>query len=101
MAVMKQIAIIIKAFLRPFLFLSKTIIPRPELTNNPANKAPKERVPSANNLVIKRLDAQFGINPMIEANNGVRYLLEFKKETNLSSPTKPIIKPITKLITST
>ena len=88
MAVMKQIAIIIKAFLRPFLFLSKTIIPRPELTNNPANKAPNERVPSANNLVIKRLDAQFGIKPTNAHTSGVKYVDCDKKLRMLSSPTK-------------
>ena len=98
---MKQIPIIIKARFATFLFFNRTIIPSPELTNNPAKSAPKERDPSAKSLVISKLLAQLGIRPMMEANNGVRYLLLFKNPTNLSSPMNPIINPITKLITST
>ena len=49
-----------------------TITPKPELTSRPANNAPKDNEPLTNNSVIKMLEAQLGINPTNEANNGAR-----------------------------
>ena len=89
-----------KTFLAVFMFLIKSIIPRPELTNKPANKAPNGSAPSRYNSVISKLEAQFGIRPIIEQYNGERYLLDNMKLIKFSSPTNPIIKPITKLITN-
>ena len=51
---------------------NKTITPKPELTNKPANKAPNDNEPLTNNSVIKMLEAQLGIKPTIDANNGAR-----------------------------
>ena len=99
-ATAKQIPIIKRTFLAVFMFLSKSIMPRPELTNKPANKAPNCNAPSRYNSVINKLEAQFGIKPMIEQYKGDRYLLEIIKLMKFSSPTKPIMKPITKLITN-
>ena len=98
---MKQTAIIKTALLALFLFFKSSIIPRPELTSNPASKAPNEMSSSANNFVISRLEAQLGIKPIIEANNGVKYLLEVKKVAKVSHPMKPIINPRARLITNT
>ena len=55
-----------------FLFLIKTIIPKPELTNKPAKSAPKEMEPVTYNSVINRLDAQLGIRPIMALNKGVK-----------------------------
>ena len=78
-AVEKQIAIINKIFFTLFLFFSKSIIPKPELTNNPANNAPNGIASSRNSSVISKLDEQFGIKPTIEQYNGDRYLLDLIK----------------------
>ena len=75
--------------------------PSPAFTNNPASKAPNAKLPSMNNSVRRRLDAQFGINPMTEANKGERYLFELMKAAKFSSPTNPITNPNAKLIINT
>ena len=62
----------INALLTVFLSFNKTITPKPELTNSPANNAPNDKEPSANNSEIKILEAQLGIKPMIEANKGAK-----------------------------
>ena len=87
-------------FFAVFVFLRSSIIPKPEFTNNPDSKAPNGIAPSINNSVINKLEAQFGIRPMIEQYNGERYLLDSKKFLKLSSPTKPMMNPIAKLITN-
>ena len=46
--------------------------PKPELTNKPANKAPNDNVPDKYSSVIKTLEAQFGISPIIDVNNGAK-----------------------------
>ena len=56
-------------------FFKSIIIPKPELTSNPERSAPKESEPSTKSSVINKDEAQFGIKPMIEVNNGARYLL--------------------------
>ena len=61
-----------KAFLMVFLSLNKTVIPKPELTNNPAKSAPNDKLPEINSSVIKILEAQFGIRPTIEENKGAK-----------------------------
>ena len=68
-ATKKQIRIIIQIFFALFLFLNKTIIPNPEFTNKPANKAPKDKLPSINSSLNNKEEAQLGINPIIEENN--------------------------------
>ena len=68
----KQIARIINISLMVFLFLSKIIIPRPEFTSKPANKAPNDKVLDIYNSVINILEAQLGISPMIEEYKGVK-----------------------------
>ena len=50
------------------------MMPKPELTRRPANKAPKDNVPDKYNSLTKTLEAQFGIRPIIEANKGAKYL---------------------------
>ena len=54
-----------------------------------------------NNSEIKTLEAQLGIKPIIEERIGEKYLLEVIKFAKFSSPTKPIITPINKLIANT
>lgn len=54
------------------MFFNKSIAPKPELTNRPAKSEPKEIEPPMNNSVIKILEAQLGINPIIEQYNGVK-----------------------------
>lgn len=83
------------------LFLIKTSIPKPELTSKPPHKAPKERFPPTNNSVNKSDDAQLGIKPIIQENRGDMYLFTSKNAAKLSSPTKPMIKPKTRLIIKT
>ena len=46
--------------------------PKPELTNKPANKAPKDKVPDKYSSVIKTLEAQLGIRPIIDVNKGAK-----------------------------
>ena len=60
-------------FLRFLCSLNKIMTPKPELTNNPANKAPKDNVFDKYNSVIKTLEAQLGIRPIIDVNNGAKY----------------------------
>lgn len=60
------------AFPIVFLSFNKTIKPKPELTNKPANKAPNDKLPEMNNSVIKIDEAQLGIRPIIEANKGAK-----------------------------
>ena len=56
-----------------FLYsLNKTIMPRPEFTNKPAKRAPNDNVPDRYNSVIKTLEAQFGIKPIMEVNKGAK-----------------------------
>ena len=71
-AVIKQIPTITNDLFIILFSFKRTITPNPELTNNPANKAPKERCPSANKSVIKILEAQFGINPIIDVYKGAK-----------------------------
>ena len=75
--------------------------PKPELTNKPANKAPKDKVPDKYNSVIKTLEAQFGIKPIIDVNRGAKYLLASMKLVKFSCPTQPINSPNPKLMTKT
>ena len=75
--------------------------PRPELTNKPANKAPKDKEFFKYSSVTKTLEAQFGMSPMMDVNKGARYLFVVIKPMNLSSPMKPINVPKAKLITNT
>ena len=100
-AVKKQIPNIMKTFFQVLLFLIKIIIPRPELTSSPASKAPNDKELFINNSVIKIEDAQLGINPMIEANKGAKYLLLIKKLEKFSFPTASIINPNPALIIKT
>ena len=83
------------------LFLSKIIIPKPELTNNPPSKAPNDNELDIYNSVIRMLEAQLGISPMIDENNGDKYLLVTKKLVKLSFPTASTMRPKPKLITKT
>ena len=62
-------------FFADFLFLKSISIPNPELTNNPESNAPKDKEPLMNNSVINKLEAQLGIKPIIDVNNGAKYLL--------------------------
>ena len=91
----------IKALVIVFLFLSKTIIPKPEFTNKPESKAPKGMLPFIYKEEIRTLLEQLGIKPIIEENNGVKYLLEIIKLEKFSSPTWAMIKPKDILITKT
>lgn len=75
MAIKKQINITKGMFFIDFLFLRSIIIPKPELTNNPDSKAPKDNEPLINNSVINKLEAQLGIKPIIDVNNGAKYRL--------------------------
>ena len=75
-AIKKQTRMINGIFLIAFLFLRSIIIPKPELTNNPESNAPKDNEPLINNSVINKDEAQLGINPIIEVNNGVKYLFD-------------------------
>ena len=77
------------------------MMPRPELTNNPATSAPKERLPPINSSLRRTLLAQFGISPISEPNKGAKYLFEAIKLEKFSSPTEPIIKPKEMLIIKT
>ena len=67
---------------------NNTTKPNPALTINPANVAPNEILPLIYKFVTITLDAQFGINPMIVAYSGVKYLLFCRNETKVCSPTK-------------
>ena len=80
---------------------NNTNIPNPALTNKPANKAPNDKLPSTNSSLNNKEEAQLGIKPIIEANNGAKYLFICKKLAKFSSPTNPIIKPIVRLIAKT
>ena len=59
-----------RIFLALFLFLNNIIIPKPAFTNKPDNNAPNERLPSMNSSLKSNEDAQLGIKPIIDANNG-------------------------------
>ena len=100
-AVIKQINNIQMTFFADLRLFNKTAKPNPAFTNNPANIAPNDRLPWMNNSASNKLEAQFGINPTIAENNGVKYLFINKKEENLSSPTKPIMNPKARLMTKT
>ena len=100
-AVVKQIRRIQIIFFAVFLCLNNIIIPRPAFTNNPASKAPKDKLFSINNSLNNKLEAQLGIKPIIEANSGERYLFMLIKLAKFSSPTKPIKSPNKKLIAKT
>ena len=85
-----------------FLYsLTKIMTPKPELTNKPANKAPNDKVPDKYNSVIKTLDAQLGIKPMMDVNKGAKYLFEIMKLAKFSSPTQAIKRFNAKLIIKT
>ena len=102
MATRKHVNKIIQRFLALFLFFNKIIIPSPALTNNPANKEPKGREPSINNSASNKEEAQLGIKPIIEAYNGVKYLLAKTNDLKLTYPIAPSIKkPKAKLIIKT
>ena len=88
-------------FFKDRLFFINTSIPKPELTNKPPDNAPKDSELDKYNSVNKSEEAQFGIRPIIDANNGAKYLLIETKLENFSSPIKPIKQPKTKLITKT
>ena len=82
-----EVKIPIFSFILIFPF-NKKIIPRPALTNNPDNNAPKERVPTIYNSANITDEAQLGINPMIRANKGATYLLISKNFPRVSSPSQ-------------
>ena len=84
-----------------FLFFKRIIIPKPELTSNPARSAPKERELDIYNSVIRMLLAQLGINPTMEENRGAKKRLFTRKAEKLSSPTAAMIKPNPTLIRNT
>ena len=63
-------------------------IPKPALTINPPNKAPKPKPSSRYNLVKTTDEAQLGINPTIIDNKGAKYFADDKNDNNLSSVTK-------------
>ena len=88
-------------FIAAFLCLSNIIRPRPALINNPASKAPNDKLPSINNSLNNKLDAQLGIKPIMEANKGDKYLFMLIKLAKFSSPTNPIIIPNVKLTANT
>ena len=82
-----KIPIITIAFLIIFLFLIKTIIPKPAFVISPANVDPNDKLPLINKSVIITLDAQLGINPIIVAYIGVKNLLFCRMDSIVSSPT--------------
>ena len=100
-AVIKQMEMINKMFFALLRFLSKTIKPNPALTNSPDVKAPNDKLPSINNSDNNNEEAQFGIRPIIEENNGDRYLFIWINEAKRSSPIKPIVNPNTRLMANT
>ena len=73
-------------FFKSLLSLNKNINPSPALQHNPLTVAPKEIEFWIYNSVIKTLDAQLGISPIIEEYNGVNHFWEFKKDEKFSSP---------------
>ena len=73
-------------------------MPNPALTNKPDNNAPKDKFPSINNSLNNKEEEQLGINPIIDANKGDRYLFIFKKFAKFSSPAKPMRNPKARLI---
>ena len=101
MEVKKQIAITNKTSLTCFLLLSNIIIPSPEFTNKPDNKAPNDKEFDIYSSLIRILEAQLGISPINEEYKGARYLFDTKKLVKLSSPTAAIIRPNTTLIRNT
>ena len=92
---------IMNVFFKLLYSLNKIMIPKPELTKRPANKAPNDNVPDKYSSLTKTLEAQFGIIPIMDVNKGAQYLFEDMKLLKLSCPTKPIIKPKARLITKT
>lgn len=100
-AVIKLIRSTIPALFNVCLCFNSITTPSPELTNNPATKAPKDKWWEINNSVIKTLLAQLGIKPTKEANTGEAYLLESMKFVKLASPTEAIINPKETLIIKT
>ena len=76
-------------------------MPKPEFTSNPPTKAPNDKLPSTNNSLKSKLEAQLGISPTMHEYRGVKYRFESRNDLNVSSPIKPITKPRIKLITKT
>ena len=90
-----------RIFFALFLFLKSIIIPKPAFTNKPESNAPNDKLPSMNNSLSNNEDAQLGIKPIIEANNGDKYLFICMKFAKFSSPTKPMRNPKARLIAKT
>ena len=100
-ATKKQMRMIQRIFFAAFLFLNNMSMPKPAFTNKPESNAPKARLPLTNNSLKRIEEAQFGIKPIIAANNGDKYLFVWRNAAKFSSPTKPIIKPNVRLIANT
>lgn len=76
---MIKLVIIINKVSFLLLLFNNTTIPNPAFINSPDTNAPKDKLFKTNNSTIITEEAQLGINPIIVANRGAKYLLEIKK----------------------